>query len=112
MKGTLEEDIRIIWGPWRKPDWLGVGTCFHLLQDLATQSLFTCDLLPEALLRGTSFVFLVLGELDPRNLVSPLFFPHICPQGQEGSCRAGWACLGRARALPLPLATPPADLHS
>ena len=62
---------------------------------------------------GASFVFLVLGELDPRSLVSPLLlFPHRCPQGQEGSSGAGWACLGRAGAAPPPLPAPPADLHS
>lgn len=86
--------------------------CFHLLQNLTVQSFIYLCRLPVALLQGASFVFLVLGELDPRNLVSPLLFPYICLRGQEGSCRAGWACLGRARALPPPLATPPADLHS
>lgn len=49
--------------------------CFHLLQNLTVQSFIYLCRLPVALLQGASFVFLVLGELDPRNLVSPLLFP-------------------------------------
>lgn len=65
--------------------------------------LFTCDLLPEALLQGASFVFLVLGELDPRNLVSSLLFPISAPRDRRAVVRpAGLVWAGPGPSL-LPL---------
>jgi hypothetical protein len=70
------EGNRPVWGP---------IICFHLLLNLVAweegQACFPVTSSLQHSCWAPLFVFLVLGELDPRNLVSPLLFLHHCPQG-------------------------------